>query len=349
MELLIVTPKKLRHFHPLDELDDIQLDQVFKQSRVDNPNRHEIIFRQDSDDDDMIYLISGSIKLSSDQGAAFELSADAEQARYPIANIKPRKFSAYVMSENAQIARIPASLVEKLSPESRPSSQPQSSDSDSDKRILDSDWMMAMKQTALFQKLQNEVVTQLFHVMDEKTYKAGENVITQGEAGDYFYLIKQGQCEGSRTDNNMKATLAKLGPTNSFGEEALLTRSPRNATVTMLTDGLLMRISKADFEELMFLPSVQCISPADASALLKNGAIPVDLRRNNRKQTSLKNAIAMPAFSLRYKLNQFASDKKYLIICDSTSDQALASYLFSKTGLDAFILCNDPVAGIKIG
>ena len=38
--------------------------------------------------------------------------------------------------------------------------------------------------------------------------------------------------------------LATLGPGDAFGEEALLSDSPRNSTVTMLQDGEVLRLSK---------------------------------------------------------------------------------------------------------
>lgn len=68
--------------------------------------------------------------------------------------------------------------------------------------------------------------------------KAGEVIIQQGEAANYYYLIREGRAQVARSEPD---ALAALGPGDSFGEEALLTGERRNATVTLLSDGLLMR------------------------------------------------------------------------------------------------------------
>jgi CRP-like cAMP-binding protein len=45
--------------------------------------------------------------------------------------------------------------------------------------------------------------------------------------------------------------LAELKEGDAFGEEALVADTVRNATVVMKTDGMLLRLSKQDFNELL--------------------------------------------------------------------------------------------------
>jgi signal-transduction protein with cAMP-binding, CBS, and nucleotidyltransferase domain len=340
MEMIILTPKFLKKFYPLTLFSDDDLNDLIRKTRVDNFSRMEIIFKQGSVDEDMIFLMLGGIQLKSDDGVGFTLDSEAEQAAYPIANIKPRKFSAYVVTETASVARIPTKDIEDLLARQSKTKTAKSVVQHNPGRVLDSDWMMAMKRTPLFQKLQDEFISQLFQVMDEKTYKTGDKVIRQGEPGDYFYLIKEGRCNISRFNGKIDVDLAMIGPTESFGEEALLTKSDRNATVTMLTDGTLMRISKKDFEQFMYQPVVHWIAPTEAAKLLKNGAVPVDVRQSTATQKALKNAIKIPFLSLRNELNKLDKDKSYLILCDDSREGAVASYLFSKFGLDGYILRN---------
>ena len=54
--------------------------------------------------------------------------------------------------------------------------------------------------------------------------------------------------------------LAELGVGDTFGEEALISEAKRNATVTMLTEGVLMRLNKQDFRELMNEPLLQWVT-----------------------------------------------------------------------------------------
>ena len=93
----------------------------------------------------------------------------------------------------------------------------------------------------------------------ERVARAGEVVIRQGAEGDYFYAIVSGKCVVTRETPLNKAgiKLAELGVGDTFGEEALISEAKRNATVTMLTDGVLMRLNKHDFRELMNEPLLQ--------------------------------------------------------------------------------------------
>jgi len=350
MELMIITPNILKRFYPLNTFQEEDLKTVNKQAHLNNLSRHEILFSEGSEDEDVIYLINGSIKLTSENGASFIMDADSEQALYPIANIKPRKFSAYVNSETAAIARIPVKAVENYMPGNDKGSYfgKNTITHQNDMRVLDSDWMMAMKRTPLFQKLQEEYISQLFQVMEEDRFTSGQHVVLQGEEGDYFYMIKEGQCEVSQFNGTKQVILAKLGPTESFGEEALLMRKPRSATVSMLTDGVLMRISKSDFEHFMYQPVIQWVNPVEAGKLLREGAVPVDIRKAREGQKSLPNALKIPVALLRSQLKTLEKEKSYLILCDDSHDSALASYLFGKFGLDGHILRNEPKAAAAI-
>jgi len=337
----------LKRYYPLNTLALEDLRDVYRKSRLSNLSRHEVVFKEGSNDDDVIYLISGTIRLRTETGTTFELSADADQALYPIANIKPRRFSASVVSDHAAVAYIPSSLINKLLPKKTAKVcfvNNTMVHHEEDKRILDSDWMMAMQHTPLFRKLPEETVAELFHRMEEKTYKAGDSVITQGELGDYYYLIKQGECQVSRNNGQKDIVLAELGATDSFGEDALLTRARRNASVTMISDGSLMRISKNDFEELLQQALVKWVNPVQATQLLKHGAITIDVRKDSTGHKAFKQALRIPSHLLRHQLRSLSRKHRYLLLCDDSRDSALAAYLFSQRGLDSYILSSKTTA-----
>ena len=101
----------------------------------------------------------------------------------------------------------------------------------------------------------------IFMRMQRVAYRAGDVVIRQGDEGDYFYAIVSGKCVVTRETplNKDGIKLAELGVGDTFGEEALISEAKRNATVTMLTDGVLMRLDKKDFRELMNEPLLQWV------------------------------------------------------------------------------------------
>jgi hypothetical protein len=90
----------------------------------------------------------------------------------------------------------------------------------------------------------------------------GEAIITEGENGDCMYLIQSGevaiytslmttetQQEGVHQEEQVH--LASLKEGDFFGEQALITNEPRNATVVALTDMQLLRFSKPDLNVIL--------------------------------------------------------------------------------------------------
>ena len=84
-------------------------------------------------------------------------------------------------------------------------------------------------------------------------YPEGEVIFRKGDKGDALFLIEEGQVSIVAGNNRKKseATLAELGPGNSFGEMALLTGELRSATVVAVKDTSLLRIDKEHFDELL--------------------------------------------------------------------------------------------------
>jgi len=79
---------------------------------------------------------------------------------------------------------------------------------------------------------------QLAATLVEVRRATGETVIVQGEPGDRFYVVEEGEVE---IEGNV------FGPGASFGEIALLRDVPRTATVTARTDVVLQAVERDDF------------------------------------------------------------------------------------------------------
>ena len=71
---------------------------------------------------------------------------------------------------------------------------------------------------------------------EAKQFRAGEYIITQGDAGDAAYIIERGECEVRRGVGEKSDVLRRLGPGAVFGETAVFTRAPRTASVVAVTD-----------------------------------------------------------------------------------------------------------------
>ena len=124
--------------------------------------------------------------------------------------------------------------------------------------------MTTLLQTKAFHKIPPANIQAIFMRLQQVNYKAGDVVIKQGEEGDYFYVITRGRCVVTRETplNKEGIRLAELQVGDTFGEEALISEAKRNATVTMETDGSLMRLGKEDFRTLLNEPMLDWVDAA---------------------------------------------------------------------------------------
>lgn len=80
---------------------------------------------------------------------------------------------------------------------------------------------------------------------------AGEVIVRQGDDADRFYVIDAGSFRVTQTAEGDEKVLRDLGPGEVFGEIGLLRSSPRTATVTATSDGVLYALDAAGFSELV--------------------------------------------------------------------------------------------------
>jgi len=166
-------------------------------------------------------------------------------------------------------------------------------------------------------------------------------VIKQGEEGDYFYIIVQGKCAVTRETPMSRdgIKLAELGVGDTFGEEALIAEAKRNATVTMTTDGVLMRLNKQDFRELMNQPLLQWVSPEQARELVKSGGRWLDVRLPSEFQNlAIEGALNVPLYLIRLKLTTLDRKTPFIVYCDTGRRSSAAAYILVERGFDAYVL-----------
>ena len=87
-----------------------------------------------------------------------------------------------------------------------------------------------VKKVKLLNALDDNMVTQVASALMEETFTAGEYIITQGEEGDKFYIIADGQvkCTSSK-EGGQEIDLITLNTGDYFGEMALMLNEPRHA------------------------------------------------------------------------------------------------------------------------
>jgi rhodanese-related sulfurtransferase len=196
-------------------------------------------------------------------------------------------------------------------------------------------------QTKAFHRIPPANIQAIFMRMQRINYRARDIVIKQGTEGDYFYVVVAGKCVVTRETplNKEGIKLAELGPGDSFGEEALIAEAKRNATVTMATDGTLMRLGKADFQTLLNEPLLQWVDYDAARDIVAKGGKWLDVRLPSEFQNfRIDDAVNIPLYFIRLKLNALDKKTQYVVCCDTGRRSSAAAYILSERGFEAYVL-----------
>jgi putative ABC transport system ATP-binding protein len=101
-----------------------------------------------------------------------------------------------------------------------------------------------LKTVDIFSHLTPIELTNVAEKMTKRQFVAGDVVIRQGESGEEFYLISDGTVDVMREGHEV----AQLGSGDFFGEAALITGEPRNATVVANDNVETYVLAKAEFQ-----------------------------------------------------------------------------------------------------
>ena len=96
----------------------------------------------------------------------------------------------------------------------------------------------------LFKALTPQQLTDVAEHVKKRHFAAGETIVREGELGEEFFVISDGEVEVIRADHEV----ARLGPGDFFGEVALISGEPRNATVVAEGEVDTYVLGKTDFE-----------------------------------------------------------------------------------------------------
>jgi CRP/FNR family transcriptional regulator, cyclic AMP receptor protein len=110
-----------------------------------------------------------------------------------------------------------------------------------------------LRSVPLLEGLSKKEIERLARVMDEVDLPAGKELVTEGRFAYEFFIIEQGTARVFRGDQH----LADLGPTDFFGEIALLATERRTASVVTTSPMVAIVMTGRDFKAMdEELPSV---------------------------------------------------------------------------------------------
>lgn len=326
----------LRTLVPVSVLSEEKFAELAAATRIEEAESGTQLFKEGDTDPRAVYLLAGKVAMMSGKSIADTIVGGTEHARYPLAHHLPRQLTALAKTAVSYV-RLDTRMLDTLL-----NSGAQQQNAYEVTEVLeedDSDWMSQMLQSEAFSSLPAQNIQALFMHMEEVPVSSGDDIVRQGDKGKYFFIIRRGRCKVMVEKNNKKKVVVELSAGDSFGEEALIADTPRSATITMLTDGVLMRLSRDNFDKLMKEPLISWVTYDEATDIIKQGGVWLDVRLPNEHKTSgIKGSHNFPLSVLRGNARRLKTSRKYVAYCDNGKRSSIAAFLLCQRGFDAYVL-----------
>jgi CRP-like cAMP-binding protein len=330
----------LRKFSPFEGMKKDNLDALSRKISVNKLPGNRLLFKEGDKDKRSYWLLSGMIELREGDRTVAMIHAGTPEARSALSPQLPRKVSARAV-DPLEYMVLDSELLDMMITWDQTGSYEVAELQAQIGAAGGDDWMTTLLQTQTFQRIPPANIQAIFMRMQRISTRAGETVIQQGSEGDFFYAIVSGKCLVTRETpmNRAGLKLAELSVGDTFGEESLISEAKRNATITMLTDGVLMRLNKADFRALMNEPLVQWLSYPQAKEMVAAGARWLDVRLPSEYQNlAIEDAVNIPLYFIRLKISTLNRATRYITYCDTGRRSSAAAFILMERGFDAYVL-----------
>lgn len=332
----------LRSFSPLDGLKSENLHALARKTVLRELSTGRMLFKEGDTDKRTFYLVSGVLELLHEGRSVLVIRGGSPEARNPIAPGLPRRYGARVVSDRIDFVTIDSDMLDMmLTWDQTGSYEVNELRGVGEEGPSTDDWMTNLLQTKAFHKIPPANIQAIFMRMQRIDYKPGEVVIKQGDEGDYFYVVVKGRCAVTRETplNKEGIKLAELGIGDTFGEEALISDAKRNASVTMVTEGALMRLAKQDFRTLLNEPMLEWVDLDEARTIVSQGGKWLDVRLPSEFENyRMDGALNLPLYFIRLKLKTLERDVHYVVCCDTGRRSSAGAYILSERGFRASVL-----------
>jgi CRP-like cAMP-binding protein len=327
-------PDQLRSLVPLNALSPRRL-QAFRDQLVPRPLlAGELLFDGEPAGEHSYFLLTGALSMLGPNGASRRLDAGSPESCH-VFNAGSRLSQVRAL-EDSSVLVLDSALLDRLVSWQQTHSN----------LLVElaaggelTDWLEELLDNPLFAKVPAENVRNMLNKLEAVELPVGYVLMREGDAGDCCYFLKSGRAEVVIGLGSNEQVVAELGVGTCFGEEALLTERPRNATVTLLEDACVLRLARQDFARLLRAPVVAGLDIEQANELIAQGAQWLDVRLLDEYQRGhALAALNMPLHLLRLKTRLLRQDRIYLCYCDSGKRSASAVFLLTQLGFTAYPL-----------
>jgi CRP-like cAMP-binding protein len=107
--------------------------------------------------------------------------------------------------------------------------------------------LLFLRTVPLFAGMSLDDLIAVDEALTYEEYLAGETVITEGEVGDRLYLVQRGEARVTAAGREV----ARIGPSEYFGEMAMFDYKPRSASVAAVSDCSMLTLKRDRFRSLV--------------------------------------------------------------------------------------------------
>jgi rhodanese-related sulfurtransferase len=292
-----------------------------------------------------LYLVDGRLELAYGDHNRLKISAGTEWTKRPLGKGQPVIVAATVL-EDATFLCVNNDLLDIMEARDRRMSRESGGQQTADRRPLSGGYVLNSGMNSLqhfklwpFMQLSPEHLGKLLRLIEVVLAWDNETVIREGEAGDYYYVLERGYATVSRRVGRVDMVLAALKPGDAFGEEALISGARRNATITMKSNGVLLRLKQSDFFELLREPLLRHLNYPAAAAKVALGAAWLDVRHPPEyRRDKLPGAINVPLNDIRSAIGVLGKDRSYIAYCQDGRNSSVAAFILAQAGYDVSVL-----------
>ncbi len=328
----------LQRLQPIRSLSGMRLRELAGLCTTEEVSRGSDPFRLRDMHGQSVYLLSGELKLAFDDNSSCVLVGGSETSLWPLTQRSQTIRDAKAITD-IELVRIDDEMLDIMMTWDQLSAATDAVAKESeatDWRLMSGAFRLQSLTDGALSRLPAASIDELFKRFERIKAKAGEVILNEGDDGDYYYIIESGRCAVTRKVGGVDMALAELKAGDAFGEEALVAESTRNATVCMKTSGVLLRLKKNDFVELLREPLLKRLSWAEAEQHVADGALWLDVRYPSEYQNDrLPGAMNVPLNEIRNAIGVLDSKREYVVYCQSGRRSSAAAFLLSQRGYHA--------------
>lgn len=290
-----------------------------------------------------LYLLQGELLLSYPGGGTAVLVGGTDEARYALNRQKQSPANSKAITD-VDLLVLDDELLDILSTwdqvaAGRTETRGIGHEVLSDPRLAAGAFSAEKLRSGAFAQLPAAHIDELLRRFERVKSDRGEIVIREGDEGDCYYVVESGRFEVERLIGGARVTLAELKSGDPFGEEALVSEAKRNASVTSLGEGILLRLARSDFNQLLREPLLKRLVYDAAAEKVRRGALWLDVRYPSEYQYDrLPGAINVPLAEVRNMFGVLDRSREYVAYCQSGRRSAAAAFLFAQRGFRIWLL-----------